>query len=192
MKHSFLICALILFSLANSYGQRDDLPKTRFTLGYFGETMTHAGVTAGIEYYPFQTAKYQMILAANAGGYVHIRNNTSLFIRGQWGQRVMFGGGFFVDQFIGLGYLHQFTHGGDQYKVLANGAVVQTPDGGNPMIMPSIAIGTGFDFSKITPLNICCYIRPELFWKAPFNGYFLTHPALNAGLIFKINKRNEK
>jgi hypothetical protein len=192
MKHSFLICIILLFSLVNTYGQGDNLPKTKFTLSYFGETITHTGLNMGIEHYPFQTNKYQMILAANIGGYVHIRNNTSLFVRGQWGQRVTFGSGVFIDEFIGLGYLHQFTHGGDNYEVLPNGAVVKTPNSGSPMIMPSIALGTGYDFSKKTKWNIIYFLRPELFWKAPFNGYYLTHLALNTGFIFKLRKKNEK
>ncbi|NLD50985.1 MAG: hypothetical protein GX660_27900 [Clostridiaceae bacterium] len=192
MKHSFLIYIVFVFSLVNTYGQGDNLPKTKFTLGYFGETITHTGLIMGMEHYPFQSGKYQMILAADMGGYVHIRNNTSLFVRGKWGQRVTFGSGVFIDEFTGLGYLHHFTHGGDNYEVQPNGAVVKTPDSGSPMIMPSLALGTGYDFSKKTTVNMICYLRPELFWKAPFNGYYLTHFALNTGLIFKLSKKNEK
>lgn len=192
MKHHTLIFLLFLFFSINSYGQENNLSKTKLTLSYFGETITHTGLNMGIEYYPFQSKKYQMILASNIGGYVHIRNNTSLFIREQWGQRISFDCGVFIDEFIGLGYLHQFTHGGDNYEVLPNGAVVKTPNSGSPMIMPSVAIGTGYDFSKKTKWNIIYFLRPELFWKAPFNGYYLTHLALNTGFIFKINKKNEK
>lgn len=191
MKQIFIICIGLFSSLTNTYGQSDNLPKTKFTLSYFGETITHTGLNMGIEHYPFQSNKYQMILAANIGGYVHIRNNTSLFVRGQWGQRVTFGSGVFIDEFIGIGYLHQFTNGGDNYEVLSNGAVVETPNNGSAMVMPSIALGTGYDFSKKTKWNIVYFLRPELFWKAPFNGYYLTHFALNTGFIFNIGKRYE-
>lgn len=126
------------------------------------------------------------------GGYVHIRNNSSLFIREQWGQRVSFNNGIFIDEFIGLGYLHHFTHGGEIYEVLPNGAVVETPNNGSPMIMPSVGLGTGYDFSKKTKRNIIFFLRPELFWKAPFNGYYLTHFVINTGIIFKIKHTNEK
>jgi len=192
MKHSFLIRIILLFTLVSTYGQEDNLQKTKLTLSYFGETITHTGLNMGIEHYPFQSSKYKMILAANVGGYMHIRNNTSIFVRGQWGHRVTFGNGVFIDEFIGLGYLHQFTHGGDNYEVLSNGAVIKTPNSGSPMIMPSIALGTGYDFSKKTKWNIIYFLRPELFWKAPFNGYYLTHLSLNTGFIFKLCKKNEK
>jgi len=192
MKHVTFIFLIFLFTHINSNGQENNLPKTKLTLSYFGETITHNGLNLGFEYYPFQSKKYQMILASNIGGYVHIRNNTSLFIREQWGQRITFDWGIFIDEFIGLGYLHQFTHGGDNYEVLSNGAIVKTPNNGSPMIMPSVAIGTGYDFSKKTKWNIIYFLRPELFWKAPFNGYYLTHFALNTGFIFKLSKKNEK
>ena len=186
------IAALIFLCSFKVTGQENELPKLKMTLGYFGETFTHPGINAGFEYYPFQSDSYQMILASNLGGYVHTRNNTSLFIRGQWGQRVRFNNGFFVDQFIGLGYLHHFTHGGDNYEVLPNGAVIEISNSGRPMIMPSVAVGTGYDFAKKTSLNLVYFLRPELFWKAPFNGYYLTHVAVNTGFIFKFSKGRSK
>lgn len=192
MKLTFLVCVILFFALTSAYGQGDSLPKTKFTLGYFGETITHPGLNFGIEYYPFQSNKFQMILAANGGGYVHIRNNSAFFVRGQWGQRITFDSGVFVDEFLGLGYFHQFTHGGDNYEVLPNGAVVKTPNSGSPMIMASLALGTGYDFSKKTKWNVIFFFRPELFWKAPFNGYYLTNIALNTGFIFNLRSKNEK
>lgn len=178
-----LLVATLLVSVRAS-GQGGLANDVRFTFGFFGETLTHLGLNAGIEYSPLRSGKYQMILAANVGGYVHKRNNTSLFVRGQWGQRVTFDSGLFLDQFMGLGYLHQFTHGGAQYEVLPNGSVVGTPNSGRPMVMPSLSLGTGYDFSRENEKRPSIYFRPELFWKAPFNGYYLTHFALNTGVIF--------
>ncbi len=193
MKHSILLLLIPFFSFLNAYGQEENLPKNKLTFGYFGETVTHSGLSIGIEHYPFQTGKYQIILASNIGGFVHKRNNTSLFVRGQWGQRIAFGGGVFLDQFIGLGYLHHFTHGGGSYEVLLpNGAVVETPNSGRPMVMPSISLGTGYDFSRKTKWDVVFFLRPELFWKAPFNGYYLTHLALNTGVIFNLRNGHEK
>ena len=161
-------------------------PKIKFTAGYFGETVTHPGIVLGIEYYPYANDKYQMVLATNAGGYMHVRNNTSLFLRIQWGQRTTFKSGVFIDQFIGLGYLHHFVSGGKVFEVLPNGAVVSIPNNGRPMVMPSVAVGTGYNLKRSTGINLTIYLRPELFWKAPFNGYYLTHFALNGGFIFKL------
>ncbi|MBX7243260.1 MAG: hypothetical protein K1X92_16060 [Bacteroidia bacterium] len=180
---------LFLFVPVLAFCQQEYKPEIAFTTSYYGETLTHPGVNAGIEYYPFQAPRFQTILAANLGGYLHIRNNTSLFFRGQWGQRAICKNGFFVESFLGLGYLHHFTHGGKTFDVLPNGAVVKVPNTGKSMVMPGVSIGLGYDFSKKTNCNIRFFLRPELFWKAPFNGYYLTHFALNTGLIFQLAKK---
>lgn len=189
MKRVFFVFLIFAFLKTGVLGQTTDLPKTKWMLGYFGETITHTGINLGLEYYPFQSERYQMILAPNLGGYVHIRNNTSLFLRVQWGQRVNFDSGLFLEQFMGLGYLHQFTHGGQNYEVLPNGAVLEVSNSGRPMFMPCVALGTGYDFSKKTRFNLTYFIRPEFFWKGPFNGYYLTHIALNTGVLFHFNNQ---
>ena len=178
---------LFLFSLflSASLFSQDTLPPSKFqyTIGYFGETVTHAGFNLGLERQLSDSEKYQIILAVNAGYYKHIRNNTSIFLRAQWGQRINFTNGVFIDHFLGVGYLHQFVSGGDIYEVLPNGAVVESPNTGSPKFMPSIAVGAGYNFPES---RFSLYVRPELFWKAPFNGYFLTNFALNAGVIIKM------
>ena len=175
---------LLWLIVAQAYGQESR--KTQFFVGYYGETLTHTGATIGMEYSPLGTSTYQMLLSANAGGYIHRRNNTSIFVRGQWGQRVTLKSRWFVDNFLGIGYLHHFTHGGDTYEVLPNGSVVQSPDHGRPKFMPSIALGLGYALPIKDSRTLRIYVRPECFWKAPFNGYYLTHFALNSGVIFQL------
>lgn len=192
MKINKSLFLTIFFSISLIKAQTAGVPKIKYTIAYFGETVTHLGLNLGFEYYPYQSNTHQIILASNIGGYKHIRNNTSIFIREQWGQRIHFKNGLFIDQFLGLGYLHQFTHGGSNYIVQPNGAVIKSPNTGQPKFMPSIAVGTGYSFQNKTHSSTSIFIRPELFWKAPFNGYYLTHFALNAGIIFQIGKKNEK
>lgn len=181
----YLWWTLVLLSTA-AYGQEEETRKTRLLVGYYGETVTHPGLTVGVERALLQTEKYQVILAADAGGYVHVRNNSSLFVRVRSGQRRTFRNGLFLDHFLGLGYLRHFTHGGETYEVLPNGAVVEVNNAGRSMVMPSVALGTGYDFARRRGTGVSVYVRPELFWKAPFNGYYLTHFALHAGVMFNL------
>lgn len=186
MKTTILI--FLLFPLFTFAQNEKEL---RMSVGYFGETLAHPGVNLGIEYGVPVSTKEQMLVSLNVGGYVHPKNNTSLFIRGQWGQRFNLKSGLFFESFLGLGYLHQFTHGGDKFEVKPNGAVVKIPNSGRPMVMPSVALGIGWNFHKNEKFFPSFYLRPELFWKAPFNGYYLTHIAINAGIIVKL-KSHEK
>ena len=185
MKHVLIVFSMS-FMLNQAFGQEATQSKVAINLGYFGETVFHPGMNFGIEYYPHQTDRHQMILAGNFGGYVHRRNNKSLFVRAQWGQRLHLKSGLFFDQFIGLGYLHHYTHGGDTYEVKPNGAVVETPNSGQSLVMPSISLGAGYSLAKNKAYGIKVYLRPELFWKAPFNGYYLTHFALSTGIILNL------
>ncbi len=183
-----VVFALLLVSFRHAFCQDNDLNKTSLSLGYFGETITHAGLQAGVEYYPYLSERHQLILGLAAGGYIHPRNNTSLFVRAQWGQRIKFKSGLFLEHFLGLGYLHQFLNGGELYEVLPNGAVVEKSNTGEPKFMPSVALGFGYDFKSPALSKYSFFVRPELFWKAPFNGYYLTHFALNTGVIIKLSK----
>ncbi len=127
-------------------------------------------------------AKAPTGMVGERGPILSRRNNTSWFIRLQVGQRLMLRG-FVLEDFLGLGYLRQYTHGGDVYQVLPNGAVVENKRSGRGKMMPSVGLGMGYRGIKIRGKTIQVFARPENFWKAPFNGYYLTHFAINAGIV---------
>ncbi len=110
MKYKIL--AVLLFSSVLAHAQTEELPTRALTVSYFGETLTHPGLTLGIEYYPLQSPKHQLVWSVSTGAYLHRRNNTSWFVRFQVGQRLILGRGFVLENFLGLGYLRQRTHGG--------------------------------------------------------------------------------
>ena len=181
MKYKILV--VLLFSYVLTHAQTEELPTRALTVSYFGETLTHPGLTLGVEHYPLQSPKHQLVWSVSAGAYLHRRNNTSWFVRLQVGQRLMLGRGFVLENFLGLGYLRQYTHGGDVYQVLPNGAVVENKRSGRGKMMPSVGLGMGYRGIKIRGKTIQVFARPEIFWKAPFNGYYLTHFAINAGIV---------
>ncbi|MEQ9441598.1 MAG: hypothetical protein RIG62_21320 [Cyclobacteriaceae bacterium] len=49
--------------------------------------------------------------------------------------------------------------------------------------MPSVALGLGYDGIRWNGKPLKLFARPEIFWKAPFNGYYLTHFVINTGII---------
>ena len=85
--------------------QTDQLSTKALTLSYFGETLSHSGLTLGMEHYPLQSKKHQLVWSVSMGAYLHQRNNTSWFLWFQVGQRLIFKGGFMLENFVGLGYL---------------------------------------------------------------------------------------
>jgi hypothetical protein len=117
------------------------------------------------------------------GGYVHKRNHTALFTNLQIGQRYQFNSGFYIEQYIGLGYLRSYLNGDGIYEVSSGGMVNKVSNIGQGYKMSMISVGAGWDFSQnrhAKPLRL--FIRPTLFWQAPFNGYSLPHIALQTGV----------
>lgn len=188
MKHKIILLLFVIPIVVDAQEPKE----FRLSLGYYGETLSHPGLNIGIEYGVPNNRKEQMILSLNIGGYLHKKNNTSLFVKAHWAQRYNFNKGLFFEGAMGIGYLHHIAHGGDKFEVKPNGAIVQVKKYGNPMLMPSVGLGLGWNFfSAHQNRRLSVFVKPELFWKAPFNGYFLTHFAMNGGVIFNLYK-NEK
>ena len=181
IKYPTFVVLLFCYVLANA--QTEELATKAVSVSYFGETLTHPGLALGVEHYPLQSPKHQLVWSVSVGGYLHPRNNTSFFARLQVGQRLLLGGKFMLENFVGIGYLRQRPQGGAVYRVLPNGAVVENKRSGSGKIMPSVALGIGYNGIKIHGKSIKVFARPEIFWKAPFNGYYLTHFAMNTGFI---------
>jgi hypothetical protein len=149
--------------------------------------ITHPGATLGIERYLLQDKRYRIFLGANLGMYTHTRNHTAYFINIQSGQRLTTGSGLFFDQSIGIGYLRSYLNGGDIFEVDAFRGVYESKNSGRGHVMPSVSLGTGWDFSKKNIANLAVFVRPQVFWQYPFNNYSLVHLALQTGLTFHFN-----
>jgi hypothetical protein len=188
---SFIVFTLMNFCLP-AVGQTKKEPspagKYAFTVAYFGEMITHPGATLGIERYLLQDKRYRIFLGANLGMYTHTRNHTAYFINIQSGQRLTTGSGLFFDQSIGIGYLRSYLNGGDIFEVDAFRGVYESKNSGRGHVMPSVSLGTGWDFSKKNIANLAVFVRPQVFWQYPFNNYSLVHLALQTGLTFHFNR----
>jgi hypothetical protein len=184
---ALVLAGLCLPAVVQAQTTPDTPARYAFTAGYFGEVVTHPGAVIGVERYLFTNQKFRFILAGNLGGYVHPRNHSAMFVNVQSGQRITFRSGLFLDQFLGLGYLHTFLHDGDLYQADVFGNIQKTPNTGRPHVMPSVSVGTGWDLSKGHTGQLLVYVRPQVFWQFPFNNYALVHFALQTGITFQLN-----
>ncbi len=171
---------------------RAQAPPSRWgiSLAYFGEFVTHPGVTISAERYLFNNGTYQVFVGAQAGGYVHRRNHTGLFVGLETGHRITMKSGLFFDQHLGLGYLHTFLNGGDVFEADALRGAYEVKDGGRGHVMPSVSVGTGWTFRDgAGQPRWSVFARPVVFWQYPFNNYALVHPALQAGATYLLPAR---
>ncbi|HEX8656373.1 MAG TPA: hypothetical protein VF690_02495 [Hymenobacter sp.] len=179
-RSTYLI--LLVCTLFPGPVQAQETGRSAVTVGYFGETVTHPGLFAGYEHNLRPQKRYQLLLAATVGGYVHRRNHAGLFSEVGLGQRLHFRSGFFLEQFIGIGYLHTFLNGGPIYEVNDKGEVSERNNLGRPHLMPSISLGFGWNVAHSEKLPLLVFVRPRAFWQYPFNSYALPHLALQAGI----------
>ena len=173
----------------NAYSQQEPTASHRYALtaAYLGETITHPGATVGLEKYLLRKRQYKLFVGTNLGGYVHQRNHKALFATLQFGQRITFRSGWFVDQSIGVGYLITFLDG-EVYTVNPTGSVEQMANTGRSHLMPSVSVGVGYDFTNKDIAKLQLFLRPQAFWQLPFNHYALLHIGLQAGIILPLRQ----
>lgn len=180
--HVFLLTGILSPYALQAQEAQLKTGRSAVTMGYFGETITHPGFFAGYEHNLMPQKSYQLFLTLTLGGYVHKRNHTGLFSEVALGQRFNFRSGFFLDQSVGIGYLHTLLNGGAVYEVKDNGVVSKSSNLGRSHFMPSVSLGFGWNVAHSEKPPLLLFVRPKVFWQYPFNGYVLPHLALQAGI----------
>jgi hypothetical protein len=167
-------------STAGDDARSDDVPRPRlsFRAAYFGETIFHPGLMAGVEYRLLDGDWGALFVTGNLGSYVHVRNHVGAFLDSELGYRFTYASGYQLEALAGLGYLHTFL-AAPVYEVDAAGHVNRVFDAGRPAFMPTFALGTGWRFDKFAP-----FLRLQAFGQYPFNHQLLPHAALLLGARF--------
>jgi hypothetical protein len=123
------------------------------------------------------------VAAAKGGLYYHRYNNTGIFLMLQSGARYRLYRGLFIDNYVGVGYIHTFLNGGKAYIVDAAGTIKKYHDYGTGHFMPSISPGLSYQLN-----NARLFARAMIFWQIPFNETTLVQYALEGGVSFNLRK----
>jgi hypothetical protein len=142
------------------------------TVALMGEFLLHPGVLVGVE---TPIAGDNVLLAAHAGGYVHVRNHVGARVDLEVGARHTAPTGLFVEGFAGVGYLHTFAAA--PVWVVDDGGAHEIADAGHPAFMPTLTLGTGWQGPRVAP-----FVRVQGFGQFPFNHHLLPHVALMLGV----------
>ena len=142
------------------------------TVALMGEFLLHPGVLVGVE---TPLAGEHVLLAAHAGGYVHVHNSVGARVDVEVGARHTTHAGMFVEGFAGVGYLHTFA--ASPVWVVEDGTAHEIADAGHPGFMPTLTLGAGWQGAHIAP-----FVRVQGFGQYPFNHHLLPHAALLIGV----------
>lgn len=181
MKSKYFLIILLFISLpVIGEENRKALPKS-LAIGYFGELITHPGLTVSLELPFYENGGNQLFITVRCGGYFHYLNHTALFVGSEFGYRYTFKNGLDIHTMIGVGYMHKFL-GGTIYEVTDSGELVVVSDYDSPHFMPNLAFGFGYTFVKDSKNPINLYSRIEIFGEYPYNTYILPLLATSIGI----------
>jgi hypothetical protein len=185
VRTSLLVLALAaagtfpgLASAAPCAPDADGPPRLTFTAAYFGETIFHPGLMAGVEYRLVEDDWGTLFVTGNLGSYVHVRNHVGVFLDSEFGYRFTYASGYELEALAGIGYLHTFLDA-PVYEVDDAGHVERVFDAGRPHFMPTLSLGTAWQFEHVAP-----FLRLQTFGQYPFNHELLLHFALLLGARF--------
>ncbi|MEZ5029771.1 MAG: hypothetical protein R2787_00040 [Saprospiraceae bacterium] len=215
MNHIKIIILLLLcgcLSAANAQKfEIDSIGKQKLempvSVSYFGNFIIDPGFKLGIER-PFLTIqktknksngkikinRHQFFNTLNLGYYYTKELNHTWFLNTELGYRKTRKSGFKTEVLLGVGYLRTFLTD-ETYEVDNNGNVSIIKNAGSNYFMPSLAFGLGYDNSLKHPnFPMAISIRPNLFFRYPYNSSLLKHIAIEINLSYKFKspKSNSK
>lgn len=179
-----LIVLILCFALVESNAQA---PDTTSLPSVGGSVLFIAGLNPGlsgsIEKALLQNRLYALTATAKTGFYVHRYNHTGIFVMLQSGVRYRLTHGLFIDNYVGVGYLHTFLAGGKSYYVDVTGTVKQAHNVGSGHFMPSISPGLSYELKHAR-----IFARTMIFWQIPFNTVALVQYGLEGGVSFPLKR----
>jgi hypothetical protein len=187
---TFSLILLGLVSLANAQEiESNGTPKDKkygLVIGYYGNKLTEAGVQVGLENYLATTANFQVVSSLHLNIFRKKDIHTGLSLNPRIGVRHTANWGLTMEGHLGLGYLHRFFDY-DQYKLDESGVIVKQGKAGQASLMPNIAFGLGYDFSRTFQLPVALYLRPSVNWAYPNKHFgFEASYAAEVGIVVKL------
>jgi len=162
--------------------------ESSFSIGYFGELLTHPGLQLGAEQTILETRSVSLNLREEFFFYRHKRNHDMLGVTITLPVKIPSNRRFSGELFGGCGYLLKLTNSEAVYSYSEAGSIEKTSR--IAMHRFSLITGLGLNASIVQKerLALGLYLRPTVFWEYPYNNSFLLHGALGFGINLNFNK----
>ncbi len=156
------------------------------TVSYFGETLARPGLRLATELTVARLGEHRLFVEPALGGYFHRAHSLGLFAESLIGYRHAFGPRFRMEALVGLGYLHTFVDG-TVYEAGSTSTPSEVMNLGRPSVMPSAAVSFRWNLSGAGSAPASLFVRPRVFWQAPYNQGSLMHPAVEVGFTLPVS-----
>jgi hypothetical protein len=198
MKNLIIITLAFIVTNANSQELSENgtpaSARFGFSIGYFGDKLTNHGYSIGLENYLATTKNYVVIGSLQFSNYFAKQNFSAISLSPKIGLRYTTNFGLTFENHLGMGYLHRFYHY-SQFEVNAQGQIFSKRKATQASAMPSIILGTGYDFRRKAKLPMLYFLRVSTNFFYPNRNFrFEISYALETGFVYipQIMKRNIK
>jgi hypothetical protein len=156
------------------------------TVSYFGETLARPGLRLATELTVARLGEHRLFVEPALGGYFHRAHSLGLFAESLIGYRHAFGPRFRMEALVGVGYLHTFVDG-TMYEARGTSTPSAVTNLGRPSVMPSAAVSFRWNLGREANTSPSLFVRPRVFWQAPYNQGSLMHAAVEAGFTLPVS-----
>ncbi len=156
-------------------------PASQVETGYFGETVTHPGVTVSLGMNLFSNEWYSISPKIKMGWYIHRRNHHGLQLSAGLLQKAYLPGGLGMELESLVGLLNTIPDG-EVLQYDDQGDLVQDAALWNPKLMISASWGIHYSLMAASSIPVEPFIRVGAFLEYPFNSLWLPHAVVETGV----------
>jgi hypothetical protein len=155
--------------------------------GYDAYSLTNSGFQVGLEKILGSTRIFDILASLALHSYFESDIQTGIRLNLYYGSRVTAPFGIFFENYIWIGYEHYFF---TRKTFVFNNGIATTEENreNKSAFSPGIALGLGYDLSRVVPFGILLFARPALSWRIPDrNLVFQNVFSIEAGIIWYPN-----
>ena len=190
MSKKFIITASIFLSFFFTNNQvfasDNDSIKSAWgiSISYWGTVINSSGIQAGLEKKVLQSEKYTLVNSMSLLTQRRKDIYTSAGLRVGSDLRRTYRWGLYLEHGIRFGYLGSY-YDIDIYKIDPDGEIVNIGRKWINSIVLGYSLGFGYDFSKVSKLNMQIFVKPNIYYRVPNNDnpFYLNNFSFEAGLI---------
>jgi hypothetical protein len=190
MNKKFIITAFVFFSFFTPFNQilasDNDSIKSNWgiSVSYWGTAIFNNGIIIGLEKKMFQSEKYTIVNSLSLCSIRRTDIYTSAGLRFGSDLRRTYQWGLYIEHGIRFGYLGTY-YDIDIYKINSDGEIVNIGRKWENSIVLGYSLGFGYDFSKVSKLNMKAFVKPNIYYKFPNNDdpFYFNNYSIEIGLI---------
>ncbi|MFO0651271.1 MAG: hypothetical protein U0326_33915 [Polyangiales bacterium] len=193
MTRTHILASLALAFAALSHAPlahaRDDRRPVarRLTLAYYGDLLTHPGVSLGGEHELVGWGGHSFFGGLQLAAYHHAGFHTALLTTAEFGYRYTFGSGFYGDLRVSAGYAHTWL-AGSTWTPDGNGGFASVAGASRGAFAPGGALTMGWDFSRRAKAPLSVFARISCWEQLPVNDVAALHIAGQLGVAIHFDR----